>query len=209
MPVGPGSDLDYTITVRNIGNAAATDVRITDPLPGAHQTFVSAGQGGGHFAGKVRSSGTTRPCRPVAASTRHLHACGSGRTCRVGAARSSTTASSSRRVGQHVSTTGSPHDTAIAPPNGVSDLAGLGHRGGKDGQVGHVRRARHQRGLPARDCYDVSTSGGSWTPTVYDATCTTPMTTTPSVARRRHHRRLREGRRARRTRSSSDATTRR
>ncbi len=32
-PVGPSSNVDYTITVRNIGNAAATDVTITDPVP--------------------------------------------------------------------------------------------------------------------------------------------------------------------------------
>ena len=35
-PVGPGSTIDYTITVRNIGNAAATVVSITDPMPDQH-----------------------------------------------------------------------------------------------------------------------------------------------------------------------------
>src|SRR5262249_22651021 len=33
VPVGPGSNVDYTINVRNIGNAAATGVTITDPIP--------------------------------------------------------------------------------------------------------------------------------------------------------------------------------
>ena len=42
---GPGSTIDYTITVRNIGNAAATGVSITDPIP-AHTTFASADHGG-------------------------------------------------------------------------------------------------------------------------------------------------------------------
>ena len=32
------------------------------------------------------------------------------------------------------------------------------------------------------DTYVVRASGGGWTATVYDATCTTPLTTTPSVA---------------------------
>ena len=45
VPVGPGSKIDYTLTVRNIGNAAATSVTITDPIP-ANTTFVSADQGG-------------------------------------------------------------------------------------------------------------------------------------------------------------------
>ena len=35
-PVGPGSDLDYTVTVRNVGNAAATGVSVDRPGPGAH-----------------------------------------------------------------------------------------------------------------------------------------------------------------------------
>ena len=39
VPVGPGSQIDYTITVRNIGNADATGVTITDPIP-ANTTFT-------------------------------------------------------------------------------------------------------------------------------------------------------------------------
>ena len=36
-PVGPSSNVDYTITLKNIGNAAATDVTITDPVPDEHE----------------------------------------------------------------------------------------------------------------------------------------------------------------------------
>ena len=60
VPVGPGSDIDYTITVRNIGNAAATGVTVSDPLP-ANTTFVSAGQGGQVQSGKVVWTGLTVP----------------------------------------------------------------------------------------------------------------------------------------------------
>ncbi|HEY3086250.1 MAG TPA: hypothetical protein VGK28_12430, partial [Candidatus Dormibacteraeota bacterium] len=45
VPVGPGSKIDYTLTIRNIGNADATGVTITDPIP-ANTAFVSADQGG-------------------------------------------------------------------------------------------------------------------------------------------------------------------
>ena len=41
-PVGPGKDIAYTITVNNIGNADATGVTVTDPIP-ANTSFKSAG----------------------------------------------------------------------------------------------------------------------------------------------------------------------
>ena len=45
VPVGPGSTIHYTITVRNIGNADATGVMVTDPLP-THTKLASVGEGG-------------------------------------------------------------------------------------------------------------------------------------------------------------------
>ncbi len=44
-PVGPGSNLNYQITVKNYGNVDATNLVITDPVP-ANTTFVTAGPGG-------------------------------------------------------------------------------------------------------------------------------------------------------------------
>jgi hypothetical protein len=80
-----------------------------------------------------------------------------------------------------VSTTGSPHDTTIAAPNAVSVSPASATEGGKDGQsatfIEHISNDGFQS-----DQYDVTTSGGSWDAEVYDATCTTPMTTTPTVA---------------------------
>ncbi len=32
IPVGPASTIDYTITLKNIGNANATGVKVTDPI---------------------------------------------------------------------------------------------------------------------------------------------------------------------------------
>jgi uncharacterized repeat protein (TIGR01451 family) len=58
VPVGAGSTIDYTVTVENIGNAAATGVTVSDPIP-ANTTFASAGEGGTFAAGKVTWSGLT------------------------------------------------------------------------------------------------------------------------------------------------------
>ena len=84
-------------------------------------------------------------------------------------------------IGQSGSTTGSPHDTAIAPPNGVSVSPASDIEAGKDGQaatfIEHVKNEGYRT-----DRYTVDVSGGSWTGTAYDPTCTTPLTTTPSVA---------------------------
>ena len=44
LPVGPSSLLTYLITVKNIGNAAATGVVINDTIPD-HTSFVSASSG--------------------------------------------------------------------------------------------------------------------------------------------------------------------
>ena len=52
---------DYTLTVKNIGNAAATGVTITDPVP-ANTSFVSAQDGGRtRPTGNVTWSGLTVP----------------------------------------------------------------------------------------------------------------------------------------------------
>ncbi len=59
-PVGPGSTIDYTITVRNIGNATATSVSITDPIPN-DTTFVSADNGGKAAGPNVKWTGLTIP----------------------------------------------------------------------------------------------------------------------------------------------------
>ena len=56
VPVGPNSELNYTLTLKNIGNADATGVTITDPLP-SNTSFVSASDGGTFAGGKVTWGG--------------------------------------------------------------------------------------------------------------------------------------------------------
>jgi hypothetical protein len=77
--------------------------------------------------------------------------------------------------------TGSPHTTRIAPAHALSVEPASATEGAKDGQaatfVEHITNEGYQT-----DTYSVATSGGSWTSSLYDASCTTPLATTPSVA---------------------------
>ena len=67
VPVGPGSNLVYNVTVQNNGNITATTVVITDPVP-ANTTFVSAGSGGTLVGNNVVwtvAAVAAAPIRPV------------------------------------------------------------------------------------------------------------------------------------------------
>ena len=176
-PVGPGSTIHYTITVRNIGNAAATGVSVTDPVP-AHTTVTSVGSGGHvngrtiHWNGKSIPAGgqhladLRRPHRPAPRQ--------------VGQAHHRTTGSWSG-ITLGIATTGSPHTTA--------DRAGA--RRQRDAEVGRSRAPRTDTVRPSSsasptsgyqtDSYAVAASGGAWHAAVYDSTCTDPLATTGAV----------------------------
>jgi uncharacterized repeat protein (TIGR01451 family) len=175
-PVGPGSTIDYTITVRNIGNATATGVSVTDPVP-SHTSFVSAGSGGYLGGDTVHWDNKTVPAGGSITLTFSV---------RIDAnLQGSVTAIINDgiivKTGSGPAATGSPHTTKIAPANGVSVDPESGTEGAKDGQdasfIEHLTNEGYQT-----DSYAVSTTGGSWPSAVYDATCTTPLATTATVA---------------------------
>jgi uncharacterized repeat protein (TIGR01451 family) len=175
-PVGPGSTIDYTITVRNIGNAAATGVSVTDPVP-TRTSFVSAGSGG-YLGGKtVHWDNKTVPAGGSITLTFSV---------RIDASLPSTVTAITNdgitvKTSAGPAATGSPHTTKIAPAHAVVVEPTAGTEGARDGAaatfVEHITNEGYQT-----DTYSVSASGGSWASALYDATCTTPMTTTPSVA---------------------------
>jgi uncharacterized repeat protein (TIGR01451 family) len=175
-PVGPGSTIDSSITVRNIGNAAATRVSVSDPLP-AYTSFVSAGQGGNRGGRTVSWINKTVPA-------------GGSITLTFKAKINSKLPSSTHaivndgvvvRTNNVIAANGSPHTTRIAPAHAVSVAPDATTGGAKDGTDASFTETITNDGYQT-DSYAVATSGGSWSSAVYDATCTTPLSTTTSVA---------------------------
>jgi uncharacterized repeat protein (TIGR01451 family) len=174
-PVGPGSTVHYAITVRNIGGADATGVSISDQVP--RHTRVGAIGSDGHRDGKtVHWDGLAVPAGGSASVT-------------FSAVIDRRLAASVTRIVNDgivvkdqlgVATTGSPHSTSIAPPHGLSVEPASAVEGAKVGNsasfVEHLTNEGYQAGS-----YAVDASGGGWPAAVYDATCATPMTSTPTV----------------------------
>ncbi len=174
-PVGPGSTVDYTITVKNIGNATASNVSITDPLP-ANTTFVSADQGGRFAAGAVKWTQLSIP----AGGQIQVHFSVQISPTLAGSVTSIVNDGLVVKGDRGISTTGSPHTTAIAPANAVTVAPAEQSGGAKVGTSASYQVTITNAGYKA-DSYTLTTAGG-WATTVYDATCTTPLTTTPVVA---------------------------
>lgn len=179
-PVGAGSNLRYTLTLRNIGNAAATGVRITDPIP-ANTSYVtgSATDGGTLVSGrtdKVRWTGLS----VAAGASKEVSF-----TVNIAPALK-------KKVGQIVndhykatsaegpSTSGSPKITPIAPPYAVGLLPATQTDGAHSGAS--VDYPVTVRNLGSNtDSYTMSAAGG-YQADVLDATCTSPLTTTAALA---------------------------
>jgi photosystem II stability/assembly factor-like uncharacterized protein len=174
-PVGPRSIINYTITVRNIGNAAATKVSIIDPVP-AHTEVTSIASGHLHN-GVVRWN---RPSVPAGGSVSVHYSVRIDRNL-APSVRQITNDGIVVRDSIGTATTGSPHTTRIAPAHAVDVTPQSGVEGAKDGQsASFIEHLTNGGYLP--DSYAVTTSGGTWPAAVYDATCTTPMTSTAQVA---------------------------
>ena len=175
-PVGPGSTIKYTITVKNIGNADATGVTVHDPLP-KYTRSADIGNGG-HF----NNSGAVWTDQTVPAG-------GSLDLSFSVVIKRSIPATVKRIVNdgitvdsaQNVGTTGSPFVTPIAPKHGVTITPDPNVQGAKVGDQTQFVETLHNISYQP-DSYTLSTSGGTWNSTIYAADCTTPLTTTPTVA---------------------------
>jgi uncharacterized repeat protein (TIGR01451 family) len=174
-PVGPGSTIHYTVTVRNIGNAPATAVSVTDPVP-AHTTVSHIGSGGYLGGSTIHWDGLTVPA-------------GGSVSLTFDAAIDPALAASVTQItddgivvktGTGVATTGSPYATRIAPQYGVDVAPASGLAGARVGHsssfVEHVTNDGFRT-----ESFDVATTGGSWPAAVYDASCSTPITSTGPV----------------------------
>jgi uncharacterized repeat protein (TIGR01451 family) len=175
VPVGPGSNIDYTITVRNIGNAAATGVTITDPVP-ANTSFVSAGDGGVNNGGTVTWSGLS----VARAGSVQVHL-----TVKIDPGLKSKITSIvddgfKATSAQGPSANGSPTVTPIAPPFAVSISPATQTDGARVGNSVTYQLTVTNLGYKT-DSYKMTSSGGTFTVSILDPTCTTTLTTTPSL----------------------------
>jgi uncharacterized repeat protein (TIGR01451 family) len=175
VPVGPGSDIHYTITVRNVGNADATGVSVTDPLP-AHTSFVSADNGGTAAGGAVSWAGLSVPAGGSIQLQFTVAIDGTLDPSVSQIVDDGLTVSADGGFG----TTGSPHVTLIAPPHAVTTDPSEQSGGAK--VATHVDYTVHvtNEGF-LTDNYALSVAGDFASSTL-DATCTTPTSTKPDVA---------------------------
>ncbi len=173
VPVGAGSTIDYTITLRNIGNRAATSVVITDPLNGRMQ-FQSADHGATYLRGVVRWSGLTVPAGGEVSV--HLAI-----TIRPGGGTGPVTNDGVQATSaEGAVTSGSPVLTPIAPRNAVS-VTPKSQIDGNRPSTNVLSKVKVRNLGYATDSFALSSSGGTFPVTFLDATCTTPQSTTPTL----------------------------
>jgi uncharacterized repeat protein (TIGR01451 family) len=169
IPVGPGKQLDYTITLKNIGNADATHVTVADPIP-ANTSFVSAGQGGTLTNGQVRWQNVS----VAAGDSVDLHftvSIASALKKKIGSiVNDGIVVTSTAGPG----TTGSPTITRIAPPYAVSLTPANQAQQERPGSS--VEYGLHLRNLGYNsDSFAVTTSGGTFVSHLFEADCTTAL----------------------------------
>ncbi|TMC36773.1 MAG: DUF11 domain-containing protein, partial [Chloroflexi bacterium] len=171
-----GSNIDYSIKLRNIGNVAATGVTISDPIP-ANTSFVSADNGGANVGGTVKWSGLSVPS--AGSVTVHL-------TVKIDPGLKAGVASIvddgyGATSAQGPSTSGSPVVTPIAPLYRVTLSPASQLDGARVGHSVNYQVTLTNSGFSA-DSYNMTSSGGTFPVSFLDSTCTTPLTTTGSVA---------------------------
>jgi photosystem II stability/assembly factor-like uncharacterized protein len=189
VPVGASSRVDYTLTLKNVGNADATGVTITDPIP-ANTTFVSAENGGTLVTDpkgdnpRVVWSNLTVPKAGTAGAPGQIQVRFS--VSIADALKDKVTEITNDGIvvtsAQGPGTTGSPFITPIAPDHAVTLAPAATTDGGRVGTNVDYRLTLTNIGSNA-DTYTMSSAGGTWTVTFLDSTCTTPLAgnATPSV----------------------------
>ena len=173
LPVGPGSSITYTVTLKNIGNAAATGVSIRDQLPDG--TFFSSANRSGSLRGStVTWTGLSVPAGGSTQVTFRVQVKPSA--TRSAIVNDGIVVTSAQGVG----TTGSPHTTVISPPHAIAVAPAQQSGGAKVGASVSYLTTVKNLGYQA-DTFAL-TSSSTWPVTIYDASCVTPTTTTARIA---------------------------
>ncbi|MDT7573196.1 MAG: hypothetical protein QOE05_3370 [Actinomycetota bacterium] len=173
IPVGPDSTLTYRLSMRNVGNAAATDVAVTDLIP-IGTTFVSASDGGVLSRGRASWSGLSVAAGAEKVLTLVVHVDPGFTGTSIVNDRVDVTSTNG------VLTSGSPRVTTIASPRAVTLTPATQTNAARSGESVTYPVTLHNSGYLA-DSYAVGATG-AWPATVLDATCTSPLTTTATVA---------------------------
>jgi uncharacterized repeat protein (TIGR01451 family) len=182
LPVGPGSFVEYALTVHNIGNGGATNVRIADPLP-ANTSFVSADNGGAFANGAVSWAGLAVPAGDPSTGggslTVHLRVKIDPNLA------SSVTSIVNDGIRMHYAQsndtiTGSPATTPIAPAFAVTISPASQTGGARTGSSQTYTETLKNLGFKT-DHYNLSSTGGTFPVSFFDSTCATAITATPDI----------------------------
>ena len=187
VPVGPSSNVDYTLTLKNIGNADATGVTIKDPLP-ANTSFVSADEGG---TVPERRRHLDEPDRPEGRLGGDSRRAGShpGALHRQHRQRAAEQGEEHRQRWHHRHLDAGPrHDRVAVHHANRTALLGRARSGDADrrrpasARTSTTRsRCRTSGSTPTRT--RMSSTGGTWTTSFLDATCTTPLASNTTAER--------------------------
>jgi uncharacterized repeat protein (TIGR01451 family) len=173
LPVGPGSLLTYTLTVRNIGNAPATGVTVRNPVP-ANTTFVSSADGGSMTGGalvwsnlRVPVSGTVRTAFTVRINT----------TPDIHTGTVITNDGLAAMAAEGVAAHGSPLNVTLAPPFDLTMTPASQLDGTRSGQNLDYVVTVENLGYNM-DAVDLAAAGNHWPTHFWDAGLTTPLART-------------------------------
>jgi len=177
VPVGPTSGLEYTLTLKNEGNADATGVTLSDPVP-ANTSFVSADNGGTFANGVVTWSGLVVP-KGGSVTVKMTVDIGDALKKKVGAIVNDGSKATSA---QGPSTSGSPTVTAIADPFAVTASPAAQTDGSRVGTSVDYKVTIQNRGYTT-DHYTLSSTStdATFAATTLDGTCASASSTTPDV----------------------------
>jgi uncharacterized repeat protein (TIGR01451 family) len=195
LPVGPGTDLEYAVTVKNYGNITATNVVITDPLP-ANTTFVAAGSGGTLVGGNVvftlpaveePTVVTTPPSIPPtglnvgllpgsATVTYTVHIASVGLSSGSVITNDGYLATSAEGPGA----VGSPYYVTLSPANAVAMTPASQADGTRAGQVITYVETIQNMGFTA-DNYNLTKTGNVWPVVFWNAAQTSQITQTATI----------------------------
>lgn len=172
-PVGPGTDATFSITLYNNGDADATGVEIRDRVPGK-TTFVSADNGGKFKKGFIVWQGLTVPMGGSLTVEATVHVSTTA-TKRI------TDKNYSASSAEGANVRGTPRTIKLSPPVAAMISPATQTDGTNPGKsVSYIVTVRNLGFQP--ESFQLSVSGNTFPTQIMDATCTTVIRQTGTIA---------------------------